>query len=55
MMRFAVVYEKAQNNWAACIPDLPGSITTGRTLAETKHNIQEAVELHLEAMRMVNS
>ena len=53
MMRFAVVYEKAPNNWAAYIPDLPGCITTGRTLAETKLNIQEAAELHLEAMREV--
>ena len=53
MMRFAVVYEKAPNNWAAYVPDLPGCITIGRTLAETKLNIREAVELHLEAMREV--
>ncbi len=53
MMRFAVVYEKAPNNWASYIPDLPGCITTGRTLVETKLNIQEAVELHLETMRAV--
>ena len=52
-MRFAVVYEKAQNNWAAYIPDLPGCISTGRTLAETKLNIREAFELHLEAMKEV--
>ena len=50
MRRFAVVFEKAESNWAAYVPDLPGCITTGSTLQETKRNIREAMELHLEAM-----
>ena len=50
MRRFAVVFEKAESNWAAYVPDLPGCITTGSTLEETKLNIREAIELHLEAM-----
>ena len=50
MRRFAVVFEKAKSNWAAYVPDLPGCITTGSTLQETKRNIREAIELHLEAM-----
>ena len=53
MTRYAVVYEKAASNWAAYVPDLPGCITTGATLEETKHNIREAIELHIEAMREV--
>jgi predicted RNase H-like HicB family nuclease len=53
MRRFAVVFEKAESNWAAYVPDLPGCITTGSSLAETKRNIREAVELHLAAMREV--
>jgi len=53
MKRYAVVFEKADNNWAAYVPDLPGCITTGKTLDETKQNIREAVELHLEGMREV--
>jgi len=52
-MKYAVVFEKAECNWAAYVPDLPGCITTGRTLEETKRNIREAVELHLETMREV--
>ena len=52
-MKYAVVFEKAESNWAAYVPDLPGCITTGRTLEETKRNIREAVELHLETMREV--
>jgi predicted RNase H-like HicB family nuclease len=53
MRRYAAVYEKAEGNWAAYVPDLPGCITTGKTLAETKRNIREAMELHLEAMAEV--
>ena len=53
MKRYAVVFEKAQNNWGAYVPDLPGCITTGETLEDTKRNIREAIELHLETMREV--
>jgi predicted RNase H-like HicB family nuclease len=40
---------------AAYVPDLPGCITTGQTLEETKRNIREAIELHLEAMTQVRT
>ncbi len=53
MKRFAVVFEKAESNWAAYVPDLPGCISTGATFDETKRNIREAIELHLEAMTEV--
>ena len=53
MRRYAVVYEKATSNWGAYVPDLPGCITTGLTLEETKRNIREAIALHLEAMEEV--
>jgi len=53
MKRYAVVYEKAPSNWAAYVPDLPGCITTGSSLEETKRNIREAIALHIEVMREV--
>ena len=53
MKRYAVVFEKADSNWAAYVPDLPGCITTGPTLEQTKRNIREAIALHLEAMREI--
>ena len=53
MRRYAAVFEKSENNWSAYVPDLPGCITTGATLDETKRNIREAVALHLEAMAQV--
>jgi len=48
---FAVVFEKAESNWAACVPGLPGCITSSSTLQETKRNIREAIELHLKRCR----
>lgn len=44
---------EAASNWAAYVPDLPVCITTGKTLEETKRNIPEAIEFHLEAMAEV--
>ena len=50
-VKYAVILEQAQSNWAAYVPDLPGCMTAGRTLEETKRNIREAIEEHLEALR----
>lgn len=53
MTRYAAVFERAASNWAAFVPDLPGCVSTGATLDETKRNLREAIELHLEAMREI--
>ena len=50
-MRYAIVIEKAEHNYSAYVPDLPGCISTGRTVEEVKRNLQEAIEFHLEGMR----
>lgn len=31
-MRYAIVIEKAKDNYAAYVPDLPGCVTTGATI-----------------------
>ena len=49
-LKYAVIFEQAENNWAAYVPDLPGCITTGRTLEETEINIREAIEGHLKTL-----
>jgi predicted RNase H-like HicB family nuclease len=49
--KYAVIFEPAQNNWAAYVPDLPGCITTGKTVEETERNIQEAIRGHLQTLR----
>ncbi len=50
-VRYAVVIEKAPNNYSAYVPDLPGCIATGATVAETEAQIREAIEFHLEGLR----
>ena len=53
-VKYAVLFEKAEHNWAAHVPDLPGCMTTGRTLQETEINIREAIEGHLKILREFN-
>ena len=50
-MRYAVVIEKAAENYAAYVPDLPGCIATGATVAETESLIREAIEFHLAGLK----
>jgi predicted RNase H-like HicB family nuclease len=50
-MRYAIVIENAGANYSAYVPDLPGCIATGATVAETEAQIREAIEFHLEGMK----
>ena len=50
-LRYAIVIEKAPANYAAYVPDLPGCIATGSTVAETESLIREAIEFHLEGLK----
>lgn len=50
-MRYAIVIEKAESNFAAYVPDLPGCVATGQTIEETEKEIREAIDLHLRGMR----
>jgi predicted RNase H-like HicB family nuclease len=50
-MKYAVVFEKAEHNWAAYVPDLPGCVTTGATLEDTRRFIGEAIAFHVEGLR----
>jgi len=50
-LKYAVVIEKAENNYSAYVPDLPGCVATGATVEELEKEIREAIEFHLEGMR----
>ena len=50
MYRFLVVIEKAEGNFSAYSPDLPGCVATGSTREETELNMHEAIKLHVEGM-----
>ena len=49
-MQYVVVIEKAEGNYSAYVPDLPGCVAVGETLEEIKQMIAEAIEFHLEGM-----
>jgi predicted RNase H-like HicB family nuclease len=49
-MRYLVVIEKAEDNYAAYLPDLPGCVATGTTVEEAMEHIKKAVHMHLLGM-----
>jgi predicted RNase H-like HicB family nuclease len=50
-MRYAVVIEKAASNYSAYVPDLPGCIATGETVAAVEDEIREAIRFHIEGLQ----
>ena len=54
MHRFLVVVEKAGANYSAFAPDLQGCVATGKTAEDTRQNMQEAIELHLQGLKEDN-
>ncbi len=50
-MRYAVIIEKAESNYAAYVPDLPGCIATGATVAEVEKKIRDAIRFHIDGLK----
>ena len=50
-MRYAIVIEKAEGNYSAYVPDLPGCVATGATVAEVEAEIRAAITFHLDGLR----
>ena len=48
--KYAVIFEQVETNWEAYVPDLPGCISTGRTLEETERNVRDAISGHLQTL-----
>jgi len=55
MHKFLIVIEKANGNFSAYAPDLPGCVATGATREEVERNIHEAIEMHIEGLREDNA
>ena len=47
-MKYAVVIEKAEKNYSAYVPDLPGCVATGKTKGEVTQNVREAISFHTD-------
>ena len=50
-MRYAVVIEKADGNYSAYVPDLPGCVATGDTVASVEREIRDAIRFHIEGLK----
>ncbi|MDS3860138.1 type II toxin-antitoxin system HicB family antitoxin [Thermosynechococcaceae cyanobacterium BACA0444] len=51
-MQYLILIEKTVTGYSAYSPDLPGCVSTGATREEVEHNMQEAVEFHLEGLKL---
>ena len=54
MFEYIIIVEKAERNYSAYCPDLPGCIATGSTSEETIKKMKEAIEFHLEGLKKEN-
>ena len=50
-MRYAVVIERADSNYSAYVPDLPGCVATGDTVQAAEAEIREAIRFHIEGLK----
>lgn len=50
MHRFLIVIEKANGNYSAYSPDIPGCIATGGTRKQVEQNMYEAIEMHVRGL-----
>ena len=51
-MKYAIIIEKSATGYSAYTADLPGCVATGGTLEETERLMREAIEFHIEGLRL---
>jgi predicted RNase H-like HicB family nuclease len=49
-MRYAIVIEKANGNYSAYVPDLPGCVATGDSVAAVEIEIRDAIRFHIDGL-----
>jgi predicted RNase H-like HicB family nuclease len=49
-MRYAIVIEKARDNYSAYVPDLPGCVATGLTVEAVEQEIRDAIRFHIAGL-----
>ena len=50
-MRYAIVIEKADGNYSAYVPDLPGCVATAATVKDTEREIRDAIRFHIDGLK----
>ncbi len=54
-MDYLIVIERTSTGFSAYAPDLPGCIATGKTIDEVRARMREAIEFHIEGLRLEGS
>lgn len=49
---YLILIEKTDTGYSAYSPDLPGCVSTGANHEEVKRNMREAIEFHLEGLKI---
>ncbi len=52
MKRYLTIVEPTERGFSAYSPDLPGCVGTGHTQEEVEANMREAIEFHIEGLRL---
>ncbi|MCE9607870.1 MAG: type II toxin-antitoxin system HicB family antitoxin [Planctomycetia bacterium] len=51
-MKYLIVLEPTDTGFSAYSPDLPGCVSTGATRNECESNMRDAIEFHLDGLRI---
>jgi predicted RNase H-like HicB family nuclease len=52
MSKYLIIIEKTGTGYSAYSPDLPGCVATGKTREETENEMKDAIEFHIEGLRL---
>ncbi len=52
MTRYLIIIEETDSGFSAYSPDLPGCVATGKSTAEVEREMHDAIEFHLEGLRL---
>lgn len=52
MNRYLIIIEDTATGFSAYSPDLPGCVATGATRAEVEREMRDAIEFHVEGLRL---
>jgi predicted RNase H-like HicB family nuclease len=52
MNRYLIIIEETETGFSAYSPDLPGCVATGSTREEVEAEMREAIDFHIEGLRL---
>ncbi len=52
MKKYLIIIEETSTGFSAYSPDLDGCVAMGHSRAEVERNMRQAMEFHLEGMRL---